>query len=207
MYNKRAEIGRELLGPFINVLYRRYGYGSVCLQNVVYSEPGEYVGDVDHANFLIKKGITHFVQPLALGETCCIGFCEDEQKWYGWSHRAILGFGVGSKVAKGDCAFKPSNKEEAIEAALAFWEIDGIWRECETPEITCTNMLQSIEPSIEAGVAGTKIKCKRACRGADRDFSSEYFVPYPLEWGRGEWEAKTLLDAIQMAMDFAEGVS
>ncbi|MBN2256690.1 MAG: hypothetical protein JW704_02550 [Anaerolineaceae bacterium] len=27
-----------------------------------------------------------------------IGFSEKEQKWYGWSHRAIVGFGVGDKI-------------------------------------------------------------------------------------------------------------
>jgi len=26
-----------------------------------------------------------------------IGFSEKEQKWYGWSHRAIQGFGIGDK--------------------------------------------------------------------------------------------------------------
>ena len=34
---------------------------------------------------------------------CSIGFCEKEQKWYGWSHRAMYGFKVGDKVKKGDC--------------------------------------------------------------------------------------------------------
>jgi hypothetical protein len=28
------------------------------------------------------------------------GFNEQEQKWYGWSHRARYGFGVGDKVTK-----------------------------------------------------------------------------------------------------------
>ena len=35
-----------------------------------------------------------------------IGFSEKEQKWYGWSHRAIYGFGVGSKCKKGDTHYK-----------------------------------------------------------------------------------------------------
>ena len=34
-----------------------------------------------------------------------IGWNEEEKKWYGWSHRAIYGFGVGSSVKKGDCGF------------------------------------------------------------------------------------------------------
>lgn len=34
---------------------------------------------------------------------CSIGFSEKEQKWYGWSHRAMCGFGIGHKVKEGDC--------------------------------------------------------------------------------------------------------
>ena len=28
----------------------------------------------------------------------CVGFCEKDQKWYGWSHRAVVGFKLGDKV-------------------------------------------------------------------------------------------------------------
>lgn len=31
-----------------------------------------------------------------------IGFSEKEQKWYGWSHRAIYGFKIGDKCKDGD---------------------------------------------------------------------------------------------------------
>ena len=34
-------------------------------------------------------------------------------KWYGWSHRAMYGFGIGDKVKKGDCAY--TNKEYTIK--------------------------------------------------------------------------------------------
>jgi len=27
-----------------------------------------------------------------------IGFSEKEKKWYGWSHRAVVGFGIGDKI-------------------------------------------------------------------------------------------------------------
>lgn len=40
-----------------------------------------------------------------------IGFSEKEQKWYGWSHRAIYGFGIGSKVKKGDAGYNPEKGE------------------------------------------------------------------------------------------------
>ncbi len=32
-----------------------------------------------------------------------IGFDPKTQKWYGWSHRGIYGFGIGHTVKKGDC--------------------------------------------------------------------------------------------------------
>lgn len=28
-------------------------------------------------------------------KTCTVRFDEEEQKWYGWSHRAKAGFGIG----------------------------------------------------------------------------------------------------------------
>ena len=34
-------------------------------------------------------------------------------KWYGWSHRAVYGFGIGDKVKKGDSGYK--GKEYTIE--------------------------------------------------------------------------------------------
>lgn len=34
-------------------------------------------------------------------------------KWYGWSHRAMYGFGIGDKIKKGDCAY--NGKEYTIK--------------------------------------------------------------------------------------------
>ncbi len=48
-----------------------------------------------HTDFLEEHGIE------TVGEGS-IGFSEKEQKWYGWSHRAIHGFGIGDEVEKGD---------------------------------------------------------------------------------------------------------
>ena len=46
----------------------------------------------------------HGIKP----ETGNIGFSDKEQKWYGWSHRAINGFGIGDKVEEGDCVAQDS---------------------------------------------------------------------------------------------------
>ena len=63
---------------------------------------GGYIGDEDRALMLMKRGIVP--ERISSEHTVCsIGFCEKEQKWYGWSHRAIYGFGVGDVVKEGDC--------------------------------------------------------------------------------------------------------
>ena len=76
-----------------------------------YNLDGAYIGSPKNAYFLCKKkGI--IPEPrlpeapeanCGKGRTCSIGFCESEQRWYGWSHRAIFGFQVGDTVQEGDC--------------------------------------------------------------------------------------------------------
>lgn len=67
-----------------------------------YTDDGAYIGDPGTAHFLVvKRGIRPELLPGH--NVCSIGFCEREQKWYGWSHRAIYGFGVGDVVKSGDC--------------------------------------------------------------------------------------------------------
>lgn len=72
---------------------------------------GHYIGSSRWAHRLI---VQHGIKPEprtpsdpssngGKGRTCSIGFCEREQKWYGWSHRALFGFGIGDVVKEGDC--------------------------------------------------------------------------------------------------------
>lgn len=79
-----------------------------------YTPTGDYIGDKRRAHFLCaKRGI----KPEKANPThnvCSIGFCKVEQKWYGWSHRAIFGFGVGSKVKEGDCCASSGYTEEYL---------------------------------------------------------------------------------------------
>jgi hypothetical protein len=58
--------------------------------------------------------------------SCSIGKAECDGKWYGWSHRAVYGFGVGD-VVKVDTMGNDTGKEyeiktddEAKAAAIAF---------------------------------------------------------------------------------------
>lgn len=61
-----------------------------------------------------------------------IGWSEKEQKFYGWSHRAIYGFGIGSKSGKGKVGYQTlidrgwpieaKTKEDCKKMAIAFAE-------------------------------------------------------------------------------------
>jgi len=71
---------------------------------VTRNKAGDYIGDIKTAWALCdERGIA----PEKMSEdaeVCSIGFSEKEQKWYGWSHRAIYGFGIGHVTKKGDSA-------------------------------------------------------------------------------------------------------
>ena len=88
--------------------------GNVVIIKSAYTPKGYYIGSSKVAYYLIVK---HGIKPELANLTdkvCSIGFCEKEQKWYGWSHRAICGFGVGSKVEKGDCCASSGYTEEYL---------------------------------------------------------------------------------------------
>jgi len=132
-----------------------------------------------HQKFLDKHGIVpEKADPSH--SVCSIGYSEKEKKWYGWSHRAVNGFKVGDKVKEGDCAYVPSNKEEFLNDLKRWYgkEYDYIVKD-----------------------NGIKIKYNGKGVGVNE------YRKYPKKWGKGEWTAKTLEDAKQMAMDFAESVS
>lgn len=68
---------------------------------LAFNKRGAFIGDEETAKRLCDKlGI----DPLrVVGDCCSVGKGADG-KWYGWSHRAIGGFGVGDVVRKGDVA-------------------------------------------------------------------------------------------------------
>lgn len=155
------------------------------------------VGNENSLNFLFKKGITEQIQD-GYGEprTCCIGFNPVEQKWFGWSHRAIFGFGVGSECKQGDCGFKPSNKQEFIDKNMSFWG------DC---EYAVNGVIDYIEH--RDGITVTYVYNDKVPNHSLRGTTYEHFCEYSKEWGKGEWTAQTLEDAKQMVIDFAQSVS
>jgi len=79
-----------------------------------YTPEGHYIGSSITAHRLVaKRGIR---PELAVpgDTTCTIGFCPKELKWYGWSHRALYGFGIGHVTQEGDACTLPGYTEEYL---------------------------------------------------------------------------------------------
>lgn len=94
---------------------------------------GIYLGSADHNGFfrMFKRfGITKFEKTKPDHTIATIGFSNKNDKWYGWSHRAIAGFDVGHKIKQGDIGYnefykkynknKIETKEEAKDMAVIF---------------------------------------------------------------------------------------
>lgn len=168
-----------------------------------YNNCGDYIGSPDDAGKLFKRGIN----PELINQdykVCSIGFCKNENKWYGWSHRAIYGFGVGSKVKKGDTNYIAPDRESFLNQCKDFWS------EMEKDVSVNVTAKEGINETIddedktrfEIGVWVNFESAKKS-----RSEISSIFTAYPTRYGFGEWQAKTLDDAKLMAIDFAESVS
>lgn len=150
------------------------------------------------ANLVLDKGFTDFNSTFKNDKDHPVAnhaWCEAEQKWYGWSHRAMYGFGIGSTCKMGDAHFVPSTLEDAAQDMLQFWGADDYHKD-PTVEITDTHIIVRATYTDDVpneALRGTEYKHEEAI--AD------------IQLGRGEWVAETLEDALQMAKDFAEGVS
>lgn len=98
---RRYKVGYEI--HYEEVSGEEAGGGATFTMRSAYTPAGDYLGDVKMARYLIiKMGI----KPEKSDEShcvCSIGFCEGKQKWYGWSHRAIAGFGIGDKLFEEHC--------------------------------------------------------------------------------------------------------
>jgi hypothetical protein len=92
-----------------------------------YTPRGDYIGNPRDARYLVvKRGIAP-EKRTPTSNVCSIGYAKRSRQWFGWSHRAIFGFGVGSVVRPGHCAaeslpvgFKARTLAEAKRIAEAF---------------------------------------------------------------------------------------
>lgn len=86
----------------------------------IMSKSGEYAGPSSMIRTFLEK---HGVAPETSGKeshVCSIGWSEKNHKWYGWSHRAWAGFGIGDKGFQTET--KITNVKEARASACAFAE-------------------------------------------------------------------------------------
>ncbi len=149
-----------------------------------------HVGMEDRIKFLADREIT---KELTHG----IGFSPKDNKWYGWSHRAIYGFEVGSTCKKGDCHYKGSTLEEQEEDAIRFWEIDSHLN-VRSDGVVRENGEEYFDIKWEYTNNIPNEKLRSTISGCLHHIKS---------LGNGEWIAETMKDAKQMAVDFNEGVS
>jgi len=173
------------------------GNGDLEMVNCYESENGQWLGDAKTARMLCKKyGLRNIQKIEDTHCVCSIGFNESEQKWYGWSHRAIYGFGIGSTCKIGDCGYVPETPKKLFDNVTKKDSDGWQWLKPENVEL------------IENGV---RVKTDMV-KLSDINDSCLTSVPcepdyWEIECGRGEWTAKTIEDAKQMAIDFSEGVS
>jgi len=164
---------------------------------MAYDLDGGFIGDPKTAYRLcVKRGIRPQVNKPD-HSTSSIGFSSKDGKWYGWSHRAMYGFKIGSTCKKGDCHYQAANKRDFHEDCKRFWS-DANREQIKAKAV------------VEDGVSGVYVSWKYSKNIPNEDLRSTIngvFTPYPSDWGRGEHPAKTVADAKQMACDFASSVS
>lgn len=77
------------------------GDGKLPMVNCYSDDTGHWIGDPRMARYLTNKlGLRQIQKARRSHCAASVGFNESEQKWYGWSHRCICGFGVGDKIFK-----------------------------------------------------------------------------------------------------------
>ena len=80
-----------------------------------YTPIGDYIGNSKDAYRLCRRYGIRPEKANPSHKVCSIGFCGAKQKWYGWSHRAIGGFGVGDTVKEGDCTASSGWTDEYLK--------------------------------------------------------------------------------------------
>jgi hypothetical protein len=76
-----------------------YGGDGKLEMEIAESPEGLYIGRPSEARHLCKKfGIRQFEKADPEHSIASIGFNPSKQKWYGWSHRAVAGFGIGDRI-------------------------------------------------------------------------------------------------------------
>lgn len=83
-----------------------------------YTSSGDYIGNRDTARFLCEEMGIRPEKISPEDERCMIGFCDNNQMWYGWGNERLDGFeyfGIGSsakRVVAGDIAAEPPEDDD-----------------------------------------------------------------------------------------------
>ena len=189
---------RETLEEFIDrVAYKSDSFGLSVYLNKFDDSYLCLADDSVKMKRLFDAGVTEELQScFGPKDSTNLGFNPEEQKWYGWSHRGFYGFGVGAKCKKGMVHYHPCNKEDFVTYMIDFWSDeyhDSVWAREE----------------MNGEKLGVKIFWEHTNKVPNeflRGKTGSVFAPYPKIWGKGEWTAKTLEDAKQMAIDFVLGI-
>lgn len=158
-----------------------------------------FVSGANDLKWMIRRGFEQVQSAHEGKNTASLAWVESEQKWYGWSHRAVFGFGIGSETKKGDCGYIPIDINDFIERSIAFWSDES------------HKNVSAIPATNEDGILGAQVTWEYVPElvpnKALHATIGETFAYPPEKYGRGEWMAETLEDAKQMAIDFARSVS
>ncbi len=95
----------------------------------VRNKQGDYAGPKEVVNLFEKFGIApELIEDDS--DVCTIGWSEREQKYYGWSHRTAVGFGMGDMIFEEDFdddapfikhgCMPIQNRADARESAINF---------------------------------------------------------------------------------------
>jgi hypothetical protein len=104
---KRYKAGYEVREEVVDLEGRGSDDNDELTMYSAYSPRGEYIGGQEEAYFLcVERGIMPETTPrraITPGKrTCSIGYSYKDGKWYGWSHRAIVGFDYGDMIFEED---------------------------------------------------------------------------------------------------------
>lgn len=98
-------------------LWKSYINDSGTYMISAYSKDDYYIGDPSEIARLYEEyGICEDLSTYNKDNKCIsVGYSPKNNKYYGWSHRAIRGFSIGSEVRKGQNGYKPRTIEEMSE--------------------------------------------------------------------------------------------
>lgn len=165
-----------------------------------------HVGMEDGVSYLAEREIT---EELRHG----VGFSPKDNKWYGWSHRAIYGFTIGSTCNKGHCHYTAATPEEMIDDHANFFldisQASSDQKRAECQILDDRSGIRILHTPISLPVVDD---INNIADSLDDIDSVPEQVIFEDAWsvqlcGRGEWVAKTMEDAKEMAEAFNEGVS